>query len=104
MTPLVMFAIVGVGVYLIRVSGVVVLAGERELPDAAAKALHLVAPAAVTAVIASAVLLDSGDVRGFGAWHLAAVVAIGVAAWKRTIALTLGVGAGAFGVLLFAGL
>lgn len=104
MTPLVMFAIVGVGVYMIRLSGVTVLGGERQLPDGAAKALRLVAPAAITAVVASSVLLSSGDIRAFSAWHVAAAGAIAIAAWKGNIALTLGVGGGVFALLLFAGL
>ena len=104
MTPLVMFAIAGVGIYLIRISGVVLLAGDRELPLGAAKALRLVAPAAITAVVASAVLLDHGSVRVFSAWHAAALIAIGVALWKRNIALTIAVGALAFALFKIAGL
>jgi branched-subunit amino acid transport protein len=104
MTPLLMFAIAGVGIYAIRLSGVTLLGGDRQLPDAATKALRLVAPAAVTAVVASAVMLDHGDIRAFSAWHLAAVAAIALAAWKRNIALTIGAGGLGFAVLLFVGL
>lgn len=104
MTPLLMFAIAGVGVYLIRLSGIVLLAGDRELPDSAAKALRLVAPAAVTAVVASAVMLDHGDLRAFSAWHVAAAVAIALAAWKQHMVLTIGVGGAVFAGLLFFGL
>ena len=96
MTPLAMFAVAGLGVYVIRVSGLALASGNREIPPLASRALHLVAPAAISAVVASAVLLDSSAVRGISAWHLAALVAIGIAAWKRHIALTIGVGAGAF--------
>ena len=103
MTPWMMFAVVGVGVYLIRLSGVTLLAGNRELPEPAAKALRLVAPAAVTAVVASAVLLDAGEMRGFSAWHVAAAVAIAVAAWKQHIALTLLAGSLAFASMLLLG-
>lgn len=104
MTPLAMFAIAGVGVYLIRLSGILLLAGGRELPDGAAKALRLVAPAAVTAVVASSVMLDHGSIRAFSAWHVAAALAIALAVWKQNMTLTIGVGGAVFGALLFLGL
>lgn len=96
MTPLLIFAIAGIGVYAIRLSGLAVAAGNREIPAGASKALHLVAPAAISAVVASAVLLDGGAIRGLSAWHVAALVAIGVAAWRRNLALTMGVGGAVF--------
>ena len=39
-----------------------------------------------------------------GAWHLAAVVAIGVALWRRTSGVAMAAGAIAFAALLLAGL
>lgn len=98
------FVLAGIGTYLIRVSGIVLLGGDRELPESVTKTLRLIAPAALAAIVANALLLDGGQWRGFGAWHLAAIVAIAVAVWTRSMGWTLLVGAVAFAGLLLVGL
>ncbi len=104
MTAFVVFTVAAVGTYLIRVSGILLLGGDRELPPRVRKALSLVAPAAIGAIVANALFLDQAEWRGFGAWHLAAVVAVGVALWKRSMGWTLLSGVVAFAALLLAGL
>ncbi|WP_159449681.1 AzlD domain-containing protein [Demequina sp. NBRC 110057] len=102
-TAFVVFTVAAIGTYLIRLSGVFLLGGDRELPPRVRTALSLVAPAAMGAIIANSLLLDEGDWRAFGPWHLAALVAVGVALWKRSMGWTLSAGAVAFAALLLAG-
>lgn len=104
MTAFVVFTIAAIGTFVIRISGIVLLGGDRELPPRVRKALSLVAPAAMAAIVANALFLDQGEWRGFGAWHLAALVAVGVALWKRSMGWTLLGGVVAFAALLLAGL
>jgi hypothetical protein len=56
------------------------------------------------AIIANSLFLDADGWRDFGAWHLAAAVAIGVALWKRSSGWAMSLGAAAFALLLVAGL
>lgn len=94
----------GLGTYLIRLSGIMLLRDEDRIPKPVKRALRQVGPAAMGAIIASALFLDHGEWRAFGAWHLAALVAIGVAAWKRSQGWSMLAGGLAFVVLLAAGL
>ena len=94
----------GLGTYLIRLSGVVLLRDEERIPLPVRRALRHVGPAAMGAIIVSALFLDHGEWREFGAWHLAALVAIGVALWKRSMGWSMAAGALAFAVLLAVGL
>ncbi|MFN3866614.1 MAG: AzlD domain-containing protein [Demequina sp.] len=104
MTAFVVFTVAAIFTYAIRISGILLLGGDRELPPRVRKALSLVAPAAMAAIVANALFLDQTEWRGFGAWHLAAVVAVGVALWKRSMGWTLLAGVVAFAALLLAGL
>ncbi len=104
MRTLLIFVAAGIGTYLIRVSGLVLFGGERRLPPRVERSLRLVGPAALAAIVANSLLLDEGSWRAFGAWHLAALVAIGVALWKRSSGWSMGLGAAAFALLLIAGL
>ncbi|MDE0571874.1 AzlD domain-containing protein [Demequina sp. B12] len=104
MTAFIVFTVAAAGTYLIRLSGIALLGGDRELSPRVRKALSLVAPAAMAAIIANSLFLDGGQWRAFGAWHLAAAVAVGVALWKRSMGWTLSAGAAVFAALLLAGL
>ncbi len=104
MTAFIVFTLAAIGTYLIRLSGIFFLGDGEKLPPRVRKALSLVAPAAMAAIIANALFLDGGQWRDFGAWHIAALVAVGVALWKRSMGWTLVAGAGAFAALLIAGL
>lgn len=104
MTAFLVFTAAAVGTYLIRLSGVWLLGGDRELPERVTRALRLVGPAAMAAIIANALLLEGSEWRTFGAWHLAALVAVGVALWRRTMGITIAAGVAAFAVLLATGL
>lgn len=104
MKTFLIFLFAAIGTYLIRISGIVIFGKDRQLPPRVARALQLVGPAAMAAIIANSLLLDEGAWRSFGAWHLAALVAVGVALWKRSSGWTMASGAVAFAALLLAGL
>ena len=104
MRTFLIFLVAAIGTYLIRVSGIVIFGKDRRIPPRVARALQLVGPAAMAAIVANSLLLDEGAWRPFGAWHLAAIVAVAVALWKRTSGWTMVSGAVAFAALLLAGL
>ncbi len=104
MRVLLIFLAAAVGTYAIRISGILLLGRGRRLPARVERSLRLVGPAAMAAIVANSLLLDEGGWRGFGAWHLAALVAIGVAVWRRSSGVTMLAGAVAFAALLLAGL
>ncbi|NTV39195.1 MAG: AzlD domain-containing protein [Demequinaceae bacterium] len=104
MTVFLIFLAVAVGTYLIRISGIALLSDPERLPPRLRRALGLVAPTALGAIVVNSLFLDAGQWRAFGAWHLAAAVAIGVALWRRSPGWAMSVGAAAFAVLLIAGL
>lgn len=104
MTIWIIIIAAGVGTYLIRLSGVLLLKDEERIPLPVRRALRMVGPAAMGAIIASALFLDHSEWRAFGAWHLAALVAVGVALWKRSMGWSMLAGAVTFAVLLAAGL
>ena len=84
MTAALAMVLTAVGTYLFRIWGIVVLGRERELHPRVRRVLSLVAPAALSAIIANAVFLSSDGWREFGAWHVASLVTIAVAVWKRS--------------------
>jgi branched-subunit amino acid transport protein len=94
------FILAAIGTYAIRVSGLALFRDEDRMPPVVRRALRMIGPAAMGAIVGSSLLLDHGVVRPFGAWHVAAIVAIGFAAWKRNLALTMLAGAAVFAVLL----
>jgi branched-subunit amino acid transport protein len=104
MTIWIIIIAAGVGTYLIRLSGVLLLKDEDRIPLPVRRALRMVGPAAMGAIIASALFLDHGEWRAFGAWHLAALVAIGVAVWRKSMGWSMLAGAITFAALLAAGL
>ena len=98
------FLAAAVGTYLIRVSGIALLSNPEKLPPRLRRALALVAPTALGAIVVNSLFLDEGKWRAFGAWHVAAAVAIGVALWRRSSGWAMAAGAVAFAVFLLAGL
>lgn len=104
MTVFLIFVAAGIGTYLIRVSGIALLSDPEKLPPRLRRALALVAPTALGAIIVNSLFLDEGQWRAFGAWHIAAAVAIGVALWRRSAGWAMSAGAAAFALLLLAGL
>ena len=96
------FLAAAIGTYLIRISGVAFLGG-RQLPPRVMRSLKLIAPAAMAAIIANSLLLDAGQWRAPGAWHLAGAVAIAVAIWRRSTGLSMAAGAVVFAALLALG-
>lgn len=83
MSTLILFGPAAALTFAIRYSGIAQFPGDRELSPGWARTLELAGPAAMAAIGANTLLLDHGDFRGFGAWHLMALVAGAVAVWKR---------------------
>lgn len=104
MTVFLIFLAAAIGTYVIRVSGIALLSNPEKLPPRLRRALALVAPTALGAIVVNSLFLDEGQWRALGAWHLAAVVAIGVALWRRSAGWAMTAGAVAFALLLVAGL
>ncbi len=90
----------GIGTYLIRVSGILLFQNEDRIPPLVRRALRMIGPAAMGAIVGNALFLDQGAWRPFGAWHVAALVAVAAAVWKRNLGLTMLAGVAAFAVLL----
>ena len=103
MRAFLIFLAAGIGTYAIRISGVMLLGDGRELPERVTRALRLVGPAAMAAIVANSLLLDEGQWRALGAWHAAALVAVGIALWRRSSGWTMLAGALTFAALLLAG-
>ena len=100
MTAFWLFVAAGVGTLAIRLSGIVMLGRGRELSPGVSRTLQMVAPAALAAIVANSLLLDGGDIRAFGIWHIAAGIAALAVFLKRDTNVILGVGIAAFAVLL----
>ena len=98
------FLFAAIGTYLIRISGVVLLKDEERIPLPVRRALRMVGPAAMGAIIVNSLFLDQGEWRALGAWHVAAVAAIAVALWRRREGWAMLAGAVAFVALIAAGL
>jgi branched-subunit amino acid transport protein len=103
MTIWLVFILAALGTYAIRISGITLLRDEARIPPVVRRALRMVGPAALGAIVGNSLLLVHGQWRPFGAWHVAALVALGFAAWKRNLALTMLAGAAAFALLRILG-
>jgi len=101
-SPLAQVLAVAVGTFLIRASMIAAL-GRVTLGDRTMRALGLIAPGVLAALVAQTLLLEEQTIRSFDQWHLAAFAAAGVALWTRSIGWTLGAGMAALWVLLLVG-
>jgi branched-subunit amino acid transport protein len=90
---------VALGTFLIRVSMIAAL-GRVALGERTTRALGLIAPAVLAALVAQTLLLDGQEVRSPDQWHLAALAAAAIAVWRRSIGLTLAVGMAALWLML----
>lgn len=79
-SPLAQIALAGAGTYLIRVSMIIAL-GRVALGPTVQRALQLVAPAVLAALVVQTLLLENGELRSWSIWHPAAAVAA-VVAWR----------------------
>ncbi len=77
---------------------ILALVGRINLPDSIFRILRYVPVAVLTAIIAPAMLMPSGslDIDLHNAYLIGGLVAIGVAAWKKRLLLTISVGMLAF--------
>lgn len=96
MRSLALFAIAGLGTYLMRAS-LIVLLGRITLPVQLERSFRYIAPAVLAAIVAPAILLDAeGAPALFDVRVLAGVAAV-LAAWRwRTIPATLAAGLGVY--------
>jgi len=104
MTIWLVFALAAVGTYAIRLSGIAILGDEERVPPLVRRALRMIGPAAMGAIVGNSLVLEDGAWRPLGAWHLAALAALAVGVWRRSLGWTMLAGAGAFTVLLALGL
>jgi branched-subunit amino acid transport protein len=96
------FLFAAIGTYLVRLSGVVLLRHPENIPAPIQRALRMVAPAALGAIIVNSLFLDQHEWRAFGAWHIAAAVAIIVALWRRSQGWSMLAGALVFAAIIAA--
>lgn len=88
----IVIAVVGVGTYLVRASFLAVADRVAAIPERWRTPLQLIPPAVLAALIAPAVLRPDGALSLVGPRPLAAVVALGVAWWTRSVLATILVG------------
>ncbi len=74
------FALAGVGTYLLRAS-LILAVGDRDLPSIVARAVRYVAPAVMAALAVRGIFLDDGVFDPIDLRVVAAVVA-GLVAWR----------------------
>lgn len=100
MTAWIVFALAAIGTYLIRISGLVIFSDPERIPAPVQRSLKMLGPAAMGAIIANALFLDGEQWRAFGAWHIGAAVAVGVAIWRRSQGWAMLAGAVTFATLI----
>ncbi|GMQ85735.1 MAG: hypothetical protein BMS9Abin07_1303 [Acidimicrobiia bacterium] len=101
MIAAVVVLIIGIGTYLERMSFIGII-GDREVPEWALLPLRYVAPAVFAALVAPAVLLQSGDLvlaPSANPRALATVIALAVAWRTRSVAATIVTGMAALWLL-----
>jgi branched chain amino acid efflux pump len=91
--------VVGAGTYLIRASFLSVARRFSDLPPRVERALSLIPPAVLAALVAPSVLLVDGSLDPFNARLLAAALAATVGWVSKSVVATLVVGIGALMVI-----
>ena len=104
MTVWITFVLAGIGTYFIRLSGIALLRDPERLPPAVRRALRMIAPAAMGAIIANSLFIDGDGWRAPGAWYVAAVAGAAMALWRRSMAWSLVVGLAVFAIARASGL
>jgi branched-subunit amino acid transport protein len=82
----------GIATFAIRGSFLLVATRLAELPDTTRELLRMIPAAALAALVAPAVLRTDGQLVLLGPRPLAALIALGVAWWTRSVAATIAVG------------
>jgi branched-subunit amino acid transport protein len=96
----IVIGVVGVGTYLLRSSFLFVADRMAALPEHVRVPLGLIPPAVLAALVAPAVLRPEGaGVVMIGPRSLAAMLALGIALWTRSVLATIGVGLLAVAIL-----
>ena len=102
MSALAQVVAVAVGTFLIRASMIAAL-GRVTLGERTLRALGLIAPAVLAALVAQTLLLEGRELRAPDEWHVAALIAAAVALRTRSMGWTLAVGMAALWLLLALG-
>jgi branched-subunit amino acid transport protein len=92
MNPAFQVLLAGAGTYLFRISAIALMSGSGQIPGRVERVLRMIAPAVLAAVLAHTLMVSDGDIRPPGTWHLAALIALGVALKWRQAGVTMGVG------------
>ncbi len=96
MRTLALFAIAGLGTYLMRAS-LILLLGRIALPVQLERSFRYIAPAVLAAIVAPAILLDADGAPDLLDIRVLAGLAAVLAAWRwRTIPATLAAGLGVY--------
>ncbi len=80
MSPMVQILLVAIGTYLTRLSMIIAL-GRATLSPTVERALRVVAPAVIAALVVQTLLLDGGKIRAWSIWYPAAGIAA-LVAWR----------------------
>ena len=99
MSPFAQVLIVGLGTFLMRASAVTALAGIT-IPERVERALDLVAPAVLAAIVAQSLFLDDSGARSLSSWHAGALVALAVVWRTKSVGAALAGGMAAHWLVL----
>lgn len=97
--------VIGLGTFLIRYSFILIM-DKITLPEAFHRMLRFIPAAVLSALVVPGVLLHKNGVTSFAGWErlIAALIAVGVAWWTRSILWTIVCGmAGLWGVTFLLG-
>jgi branched-subunit amino acid transport protein len=102
-TVWIVFVLAGLGTYGLRLSGIALLRDPDRISPTLQRGLRMIGPAAMGAIIANSLVLSDGEWRPFGAWHVAAFVAVAAGFWKRSMGWAMAAGVATFAALLATG-
>ncbi|MGE3276641.1 MAG: AzlD domain-containing protein [Vicinamibacterales bacterium] len=86
MSPLLQFAIAGVGTYVFRVSAIALVGHGVTVPPRVERTLRLIAPAVLSAIVANSLILSGSEWNTRVSWYLGALVACAVVWRTRSMA------------------
>jgi len=100
MSPLAVFAVAGLGTYLIRVSVIALVGRGVTISPTTEATLRLIAPAVLAAIVADTLVLGDGGLNSEWRWYVAALMAAGVSWRWRSAGYTMLAGMGTLWLLL----
>ena len=100
MSPLAIFAIVGLGTYMFRVSAIALVGRGVTISASTEATLRLIAPAVLAAIVADTLILDGDGFNTEWTWYVAAAAGAFVSWRWRAAGLSMVVGLGTLWTLL----